>query len=87
MLRWTPILGSTRVPCLAAETYARPYPPPGVCVCVKFWVMGFVVLVIWVNGYMVFSLVHAQVLKKRLFFSFSDLCNVVENFNAFIELG
>ena len=49
--------------------------------------MGFVVLVIWVNGFKGFSCYVPLVLKSNFFFFLRDLCNVVEKFIAFVELG
>lgn len=69
LLRSTPILGYTRAPCLAAESSAKDYPPPGMCAhsihtytiyrygfsdFAKFGMMGFRLSGIWDNGYMVF---------------------------------
>ena len=49
--------------------------------------MGFVVLLIWVNGYVGFSWYVPLVLNSDSFFFLRDLCNVVEKFIAFVELG
>ena len=80
------ILCSTRVPRLAEETSARAYPPPSLYIYIyiyfslsyQFWVMGFVVLVIWVTGYVGFSWYVPLVLKSNsflfLFFFFLDIC-------------
>ena len=89
------------MPYLAEETSATAYPPPSLYIYIflsKLSILGDGFCCVGHLGYWVcgFLLVCAPSLEKQLFsfsFSFSFflffryLCNVVEKFIAFVELG